>query len=155
MVIGGVGWLAGVRWPQISAAIEGRVLFAPAAEIEGYGTRDKYDFAFGAISVSGCLYPWGTWAFVCIKSEVGALLSNFNNSSGWLTTSRLGFVGAGLRLGGERVLTRGLALRAYAEVLAVPLSGSLGLESDGVVHTLWPGSVVSSSLGIGPVLYFD
>ncbi|MEO7593386.1 MAG: hypothetical protein ABI134_19390 [Byssovorax sp.] len=61
----------------------------------------------------------------------------------------------GLRLGGERMLTRALALRAYVEVMAQPLSGSVALENDNLVRVIWPGSVVSGSIGLGPVLYFD
>jgi len=41
VVTGGVGGTVGLRWPQASVAAEGRVLFAPSAEIEGYGTRDN------------------------------------------------------------------------------------------------------------------
>ncbi len=154
VVTGGVGWLLGARWPWFSAAVEGRVLFAPSAVIEGYDTRDTYSFVFAAGSLAGCFHPWGEWAFACLRGEVGALSSSLNNSSGRLTSSRLPVGGVGLRLGGERVLTRGLALRAYAEVLVETLSGSLVLESDRSVHVLWPGSLISGSIGVGPVLYF-
>jgi hypothetical protein len=155
VVTGGVGWLLGVRRRWFSAAVEGRMLFAPSAEIEGYGTRDKYTFVFAAGSVSGCFHPWGAWAFACIRGEVGALSGILNNSPDTLTSSRLLLGGVGLRLGGERILTRGLALRAYAEVLAVPLSGTLALETNGRLSVLWLRAVESGSIGIGPVLYFE
>jgi hypothetical protein len=155
VVTGGVGWLLGVRRHWFSAAVEGRVLFAGAAEIEGDRTRNKYDFVFGAASLSGCVHPWGAWAFACIRGEVGALSSNLNKSPDRLTSSRVLFGGVGLRLGGEHILTRGLALRAYAEVLAAPLSGSLALEYNRQLSVLWSGAVVAGSIGIGPVLYFE
>ena len=154
-ITGGVGWLLGARWPWFSAAVEGRVLFAPSAEVEGDSTRSKYDFAFGAASLSGCIHPWGAWAFACIRGEVGALTSKLNNSPDRLTSSRLSFGAVGLRLGAEHILTRGLALRAYAEVLAAPFSGTFALETSERLSVLWPGAVVCGSIGIGPVLYFE
>ena len=155
VVTGGVGWTVGVRWPQVSAAAEGRVLFSPPVVIEGYGTRDNYNFVYAAGSVVGCFYPWSAWVSVCIRGELGTLSSSLNSPPGRLTGNLIPLAGIGLRLGGERLLTRGLALRAYAEVLAEAQTGSLSVEKEGGIVALWPGSVVSGSIGIGPVMYFE
>lgn len=155
VVTGGVGWMLGVRWPEVSAAFEGRVTFAPSAEIDGYRKRDTYNFVFAAASVSVCVHPWAAWAFACARGEIGTLSFGLNNSPDYfITSNRVAFLGAGFRLGGEHVLMRGLALRVYAEVLAEPVSGSLALDDKEVFSVLWPGSVVSGSIGIGPVISF-
>jgi hypothetical protein len=154
VVTGGVGWLAGVRWHQVSAAVEGRVLFAPSAEIEGDPRRFKYNFVYAAASLSGCLYPWGAWAFACIRGEMGALRSNFNDAKGHFSPGVVHLIGVGARLGGERILLPGLALRAYVEILTETLSGSLAAGDKPSPRLLWSGSVVTGSVGLGPVLYF-
>ncbi|MFS8069315.1 MAG: hypothetical protein ACMG6S_23380, partial [Byssovorax sp.] len=134
-----------------------RILLAPAAEIEsGSDLRHyKYSFVYAASSLSGCFHPWGAWAFACIRGEIGALSTSFNQPPTYFSPSHLVLGGVGFRLGGERLLTRKLALRAYVEVMAQPRSGSLVFDHPTTVRVAWPGSVVSGSIGFGPVLYFD
>jgi hypothetical protein len=155
VVTGGVGWTIGLRWPQASAAVEGRVLFAPSAEIDRADLRGSFQFVFAAASGSACFYPWAAWAFACARVEVGALSLGFSGPYGYITSSLPAFVGVGLRLGGDHVVRRGLALRAYVEVLAHPQSGNLLLVNKGDPSLLWPGSVVSGSIGFGPVVSFS
>lgn len=154
VVTGGVGWLIGVRWPTVSLALEGRALFAPSATLDSYGVIDKSNYVFAAASVSACSHPWAAWAFACARAEVGSLSIGVNNPKGYVTSNHVAFFGVGLRVGGEHVVLQGLAMRLYAEILAEPVPGSLAIDSNGSPRAIWPGAVVSGSLGFGPVVTF-
>lgn len=156
VVTGGFGWMLGLRWPVVSLALEGRVTFAPSAEITGYGVSNTYNFVSAALSISGCAHHlWATWAFACMRGEVGRLSGELVDSRDYNTSDKAFFVASAVRVGGEFVLRRGLALRVYADVLTEMASAGLMLEDKGSSRPLWAVPLVSGVIGIGPVISFD
>ena len=148
-VIGGIGGFLGLRWPNVSLALEGRALFAPSATTPQSNVREGYQFTFTAISGSACYHL--AWALVCARAQVGSLSSG--NSSVKLGPTHMTILGLGLLLGGERTLTPWLALRAYVEVLGQPISGAL--KSDRGTPPFWSQTGLSGSVGLGPVFTFS
>lgn len=149
-VLGGVGLFVGVRWPNVSLALEGRALFAPSVTLAQVAEHASYSLAFTAISGIGCYHS--AWAFACARAEVGNL--SFDNPSDGLsfTRSHITVLGLGFRFGGDRTLTSWLALHAYFEVSFQPLSGTFN-EIPGN-HKVWSQTGLAGSLGLGPTLTF-
>lgn len=148
-VLGGVGWFVGVRWPSVSLALEGRALFAPSATLELATVRDGYHFDFAAISGSGCYHP--TWAFACLRAEIGNL--SFGRSGITISPGRMSVVNMSFRFGGDWTLSTRLAIRAYADVSLQPLPNAIQNTPD--YRVLWSQPFLSGSLGAGPVFTFS
>jgi hypothetical protein len=148
-VVGGVDWFFGVRWRSVSLALEGRALFAPVATIEHVTVSHGYNLSF--ITAGGAVYAHPAWFFVCARVEFGGLSvskSGIDNDPVSLNIFDLGF-----RLGGDRVLTPWLALRAYGELLISPLHDTLrDTPSKPIV---WSQPRIAGSVGIGPVFTFS
>jgi hypothetical protein len=149
VVVGGVTGFLGLRWKNVSLALEESVLFAPSAKIDDFHIHDGYQYLVASIAGSACFH--GRWVFGCVRIEVGSL--SIRNSNVDVVPERTGSFGVGHRFGREWVLTPGLALRAYGDLLVRPLGG---LSLDGATRfVLWPGSALSVSLGFGPVFSFS
>lgn len=156
-VLGGVGWLVGVRWPSVSVALEGRALFAPSATIPQATVPGGHRFGYAAVSGTGCYHR--AWASGCVRTEIGSL-SFSNTSVDFRAATRMTVLGVGLRLGGERELTPWLSLRVYVEMLYQPLSGKYTNMLNDITHgtsvtnTVWSLPELSGSIGLGPVVTF-
>lgn len=149
VVLGGVGWFIGVRWPRFSAALEGQALFAPSAELRSARVQDGYNFLFAAVSASGCVH--GAWAFACTHVGWGSL--SFGHSTLSLDPDRTSRLGLGFRFGGERALTHAVALRAYIDAVFDPNPGVLKYTTTRV-QAIWHTPIISASVGFGPVMTF-
>lgn len=149
IVTGGAAWLVGVRWASFSASLEGQALFAPAASLAGPRFQRGYRFLVAAVTASGCAHP--AWAFACFQVQWGSL--SFGNSAVDVDPNHLSRLGLSFRFGGERALTRAVALRAYLETLFNPSPGNLrSLTASSRV--IWHEPIFSGSLGLGPVITF-
>ena len=146
----------GGQWRDAAKKIEVKNPFdgstvdtVPSATIDDFYIHDGYQHLVASFAGSGCLH--GRWVFGCARREVGALSISTSNAD--VVPQRTVSFGVGHRFGGEWVLTPGLALRAYADVLVRHASG---LSREGATRRiLWPGSVLSVSLGLGPVFSFS
>jgi hypothetical protein len=149
VVVGGVAGFVGVRRGSYSLALDGSALFAPSATIENYSPLAGYHYLVAAIAGSGCYHV--RWAFGCVHTELGLLSTG--NSKLQFTSERIVSFGVGLRFGGEWALTPGFALRAYSEFSIRPVPGVLREDTKDTI--LWPGSVLSGSIGFGPAFSFS
>jgi hypothetical protein len=143
VVVGGVGWFFGMRWRDISAALEGRALFAPSAEIGALSAR----FLFAAISLSPCIHY--AWAFACGRVEVGSLVAGETAAARTNNNHALS-LGAGMRFGGDLSISRAFALRPYLDILAEPIPARVFFPGD--EHALWSSPPLSASVGIAFVM---
>ncbi len=149
VVVGGVVGFVGLRRGSYSLAVEGSALFAPSATIENYSPLTGYHYLVAAVAGSGCYHA--RWAFGCAHMELSLLSTG--NSRLQFTSERIVSFGVGLRFGGEWALTQRFALRAYSEFSLRPVPGVL---RDDIMSTiLWPGSILSASIGLGSVFYFS
>lgn len=149
VVVGGASWFLGVRWPGFSTALEGRALFAPSGAIEGARVRDGYRFLVADLAASGCVHP--TWAFACLQIAWGSL--SVSNPAVNIDPNRVSHLGFGFRFGGERALTRALALRAYTDALFDFGPGDLRYLMSGA-RVVWHKPTFSGAVGFGPVMTF-
>jgi hypothetical protein len=149
VVLGGVGWFIGVRWPRFSAALEGQALFAPSVEIRATSVHDDYHFFLASASASACVH--GAWLFVCLQAGWGSL--SFEHTTQVIDPNYLSRSSFGFRFGAERALTRTLAVRAYADASFDPISNNLKHLTD-PSYIIWHKSNLSGSVGIGPVITF-
>lgn len=149
VVVGGAAWFLGARWPGFSAALEGRALLASSTDVFGTRVRGGYQFFVANVSASGCVHP--SWAFACAQVEWGSL--SFGNTAVDIDPDRMTHVGFGFRFGGERTLTRAIALRAYVDTLFDLSPGNLRtLMTD--ARVVWHKPAFSGGLGFGPVITF-
>lgn len=149
VVVGGAMWLLGARWAGFSAALEGRALFAPSASLSGPRLQQGYRFVVAAVAASGCVHP--AWAFACFQLEWRSLA--IINPSIDIDPDHLSRLGLGFRFGGERTLTRSVALRAFLEATFNPGAGNLRTRTPHA-PAIWHEPVISASLGFGPTLTF-
>ena len=111
--------------------------------------HDGYHFLFAAVSASGCVH--GAWAFACAQVGWGSL--SFGHSTVIIDPDYLSRPSFGFRFGGERALTRTLALRAYVDASFDPLANSLRYLATNT-YIVWHKSTLFGSVGIGPVMTF-
>lgn len=149
VVLGGVGWFIGVRWPRFSAAIEGQALFAPSAEIRSPRVQVDYHFLFTSASASGCVH--GAWVFACMQAGWGSL--SFQHATLNIDPDRTSRLGLGFRFGGERAVTHTIALRAYVDAVLDTNPGVLKYVTT-TDPTIWHTPALSASVGLGPVMTF-
>ena len=149
VVLGGVGWFIGVRWPKFSAALEGQALFAPSAELRSPRVHDSYHFLFVSASASGCAH--GVWAFICTYVGWGSL--SFGHATVNIDPDRTSRLGLGFRFGGERALTHSIALRAYFDAVLDPNPGVLKYAATTNL-AIWHAPALSASAGFGPAMTF-
>jgi hypothetical protein len=149
VVLGGAGWFVGIRWPRFSAAIEGQALFAPSADLRRPRVQDDYHFLFASASASGCVH--GAWVFVCL--QVGWSSLSLGHATLEIDPDHLSRATFGFRFGGERALTRTLALRAYTEASFGTSYNSLKYLAK-TSYTVWHNSILIGSVSIGPVMTF-
>jgi hypothetical protein len=143
VVVGGVGWFLGIRWQDFSAALEGRALFAPSAQIGALSAR----FSFAAISLTPCIHY--VWAFACGRVEVGSLVGG-ETTTARVDGNRVVSLGAGLRFGGDLPIHRAFALRPYFDILAEPFGARLLFPREG--RALWISPPLSGSIGLAFVV---
>ena len=149
VVVGGATWHLGARWAGFSAALEGRALFAPSANLPGPRVQEGYRFLLAAVAASGCVHP--TWAFACFQMEWRSLA--ISNARIDIDPDHLSRLGLGFRFGGERAITRSVALRAFVEATFNPGAGNLRTRTPSA-PAIWHEPVLSASLGFGPTLTF-
>lgn len=148
VVIGGIAGLVGVRRGSYSLALEVSALFAPSTTVENFSTRTGWHYLVATGAGLGCYQA--RWVSVCARAEVRVL--SIGNSEAKFEQAQTASFGFGPRFAGEWVLSPGLALRAYGEFLVRPRTTLL---RDGTAKAvLWTGSVVSVSIGFGPVFSF-
>jgi hypothetical protein len=149
VVVGGAAWFLGARWDGFSAAVEGQALFASSTDILRASSLEGYQLLATNISASGCIHP--TWAFACAQMEWGSL--SFYSTAVSVDPNRVSHLGLGFRFGGERRLTRAIALRAYVDTLFDLTSGTLRTLITGP-HAVWHKPAFSGALGFGPTITF-
>ncbi len=149
VVVGGPAWFLGARWVGFSAALEGRALLASATDLLGTQARNAYQLFAANVSASGCVHP--TWVFACVQMEWGSL--SFGNAVMSVDPDRVSHLGFGFRFGGERTLTRTIALRAYVDTLFDFNPGSLRSLVTGS-RAVWHKPAFSGAMGFGPVMTF-
>jgi hypothetical protein len=142
VVLGGAGWFLGVRWRDFSAALEGRALFAPSAEIDGLSLH----YSLLAASVAACIHA--EWALACLRGEVGSL--HGKSDTGRTYPRHAPSSGVGIRIAGDWAITPALAIRPYFEVMAE--TASARLISTERVAPLWFSPSLSATLGLGLVM---
>jgi hypothetical protein len=148
VVVGGVAGFVGLRWGRVLLALEGSYVFTPTATLDGFSTPGGWHYSVTTGAALGC-YPLGP-LLVCGRGEVRALsISNSHILVGRGLTSSFGF---GPRVSGEWEITPLIALRAYGEI--VMHSRTTVLQDRTTMNVLWPGSVGSFSIGLGPVFSF-
>ncbi len=148
-VVGGLDWFVGVRRENVEVAIEGRALLAPSAEVEIFRRREGYQYLYAAVSGSGCYHH--AWAFGCARIEVGSL--SLKNPAVDIRASEIGRLGAGLRIGGEKRLMPGLAIRVYADIFGQAFKTAFYQVNGHLID--WESPRISAAIGIGPVLFWD
>lgn len=149
VVVGGAAWFLGARRGGFSAALEGRALLASATDILGPRVRDGYHFLVAGVAASACVHPG--WAFACVQLGWGSLSSS--NGAVDIDPDRVTHVGFGFRFGGERALTRTIALRAYVDTLFELSPGNLRTRTAGA-PVVWHKPAFSGAMGLGPVITF-
>jgi hypothetical protein len=148
VVVGGVAGFVGLRLGRYSLALEASMLFAPSATVESFSVPAGWHYFVASLAGLGCYQK--SWVWVCARAEVSWL--SIGNSQAGLENTQTAAFGVGPRFAGEWMLTPGLALRAYGEVL---LRSRVTLLLDKTTTgVLWPGSVASGSIGFGPVFSF-
>lgn len=142
VVLGGAGLFLGVRWRDISAAVEGRALFAPSVGIES--TSLAYSFVGASAVVCGHI----EWAIACLRGEGGMLFGSPH--VGHTEPANAPSSGVGFRLAGDWTISSRLAVRPYFEVMSQTTSSRM------IYHerpsALWSSPSLSASLGIGLVM---
>ncbi|MEP7124901.1 MAG: hypothetical protein ABJE95_28490 [Byssovorax sp.] len=149
VVVGGAAWLLGARWAGFSASLEGRALFAPSASLPGPRSQVGYHILVAAVAVAACVHP--SWAFACSRVEWTSVA--ISNTTLDIDPNHLSRLGIGFRFGGERTLTRSVALRAFVETSFNPSSSSLRTQTPSA-PAIWREPILSASLGVGPVVTF-
>jgi hypothetical protein len=142
VVLGGAGWFLGVRWRDFSAALEGRALFAPAAEVDGLSLR----YSFAAASGAACVHY--EWALACLRGEVGSLFGS--SRMGYMDPKRVSSSGVAIRLAGDWTIAPALAVRPYFEIMGETASSRM--ISTERVNPLWISPSLSASIGLGLVM---
>lgn len=148
VVVGGVAGFGRMRWKTVSLQFEGNALFAPSATIENFTPSTGYHYFVATAAGLGCYHA--RWAFACARTEASVL--SISHSTTRFTGARTASLGFGLGFGAEWAFAPGFSLRAYSDFLLRPLASLLGDGTKKIV--LWPGSSVSGSVGLGPVLSF-
>lgn len=144
-VLGGPGLSFDGRWRDISAALEVRALFAPAISLG----RFTSSYLFTSASLSLCVHY--RWALGCARGESGRTTVG-DSQIAYTRPRTLGYLGGGVRLGGEWVLSPGLAIRAYADLMAsAPKDKVIAPHR---VDVLWIPPPVAVSFGVGPSVSF-
>ncbi len=147
-VVGGVAGFVGMRLGGYSLALEASALLAPSATVERFSTPAGWSYLVASLAGLGCYQR--SWASVCARAEVSWL--SFGNLEVSLENPQQAALGVGPRFAGEWVLTPWLALRGYGEVLL--RSQLIQLLDPIKTSILWPGSMVSGTIGLGPVVSF-
>lgn len=142
VLLGGAGWFVGVRWHDFSAALEGRALFAPSADVEGIPWR----YSFAAASAAICMHD--AWGLVCVRGEVGSLQGK--SHTGQTYPRHAPSVGVAMRIARDWTITPALVVRPYLEIMAETASGRI--ISTEPVAPLWVSPSLSVSLGLGLVM---
>ncbi len=142
VIVGGADAFFGVRWRDISAAVEGRALFAPSAGIAG--TSLSYSF----MAVSAALCGHVEWAFACLRAEAGVLFGR--SFEGYTEPNHVSSPGLALRLARDWAVTPKLAIRPYAELMVEGFT--VRMISSERTDALWVSWPLSASIGIGMVM---
>lgn len=142
VIVGGAGLFFGVRWRDISAAVEGRALFAPAAGIAG--TSLSYSF----MAASAVLCGHVEWGFACVRGEAGVLSGR--SAKGYTEPNHVSSPGLALRLARDWAVTPKLAIRPYAEFMVEGYT--VRMVSIARSDALWVSWPLSASIGIGLVM---
>jgi hypothetical protein len=144
-VVAGPAWFIGAHFSNISFALEGRTLFAPAVQVSGVSVVPSVVMGSTSARIHHRAF------FGCGRFEFGALnvasATNFKVDPG-----RSSIIGAGPRIGAEWHFADHVALRGSADlmILATPTK----LQRSGNQNILWTSGQISPSLAVGLVASF-